>query len=148
MEALRLRVTAPLQSPQRTGARPGHPGAGRQAFDVREAEPIVDVPAEVGDRCPHGAILLEDRGTGGRAVRESRPVTAARVRWRARCRCGAEVYACGAIGGCGTFGKSRGLLPASDGIMGTVRIRTRAMDRFRLTSAYQPQGDQPKAIKE
>ena len=30
----------------------------------------------------------------------------------ARCRCGSEVYACGVIGGCGTFGKNHGLLRA------------------------------------
>jgi hypothetical protein len=35
---------------------------------------------------------------------------------RARCRCGAEVYACGVIGGCGTFGKDYGLLLATGDI--------------------------------
>jgi|SRR6266511_492391 len=40
------------KGPKRKGARPGHPGAGRQACDASQAERIVDVMAEVGDRCP------------------------------------------------------------------------------------------------
>jgi transposase len=71
-----------LQAPQRKGARPGHPGAGRQAFEASQAERAVDAGAGVGIRCPDGHVPLEDKGTAGRAVLESHPVKAERVLYR------------------------------------------------------------------
>ena len=69
-------------APKRQGARPGHPGAGRQAFDVGQAERIVDRAPAVGARCPGGHALSEDQGTDNRAVLERRPVQAERLRYR------------------------------------------------------------------
>src|SRR5262249_29288416 len=66
--------TAPAQEPKRKGARPGHLGAGRQACDARQAERVVDVTAEVGDRGPDGNAPLEEKGADDRLVLDSRPV--------------------------------------------------------------------------
>lgn len=74
--------TPPPPAPKRKGARPGHPGAGRQAFDVSQAERIVDLAPAVGARCPDGHALLEDKGTDNRAVLDSRPVKAERLLYR------------------------------------------------------------------
>jgi transposase len=74
--------TPPTQEPKRKGARPGHPGAGRQAFDASQAERVVDVEAAIGDRCPECEAPLEDKGIDSRAVLESRPVKAERVLYR------------------------------------------------------------------
>ena len=78
-----MKANTPLaQDPKRKGARPGHLGAGRQAFDARQAERVVDIAAEVSDRCPDCDALLDDKGTEGRAVLDSRPVKAERVLYR------------------------------------------------------------------
>ena len=74
--------TAPSKTPKRKGARPGHPGAERQAFDASQAERVVDMAPVVGNRCPDCDGLLEDKGTAGRAVIESCPVKAERVLYR------------------------------------------------------------------
>jgi hypothetical protein len=66
--------TPPPPAPKPKGARPGHPGAGRQAFDARQAERVIEIPPVGGDRCPTCDTLLEDKGTGSRAVIESHPV--------------------------------------------------------------------------
>lgn len=74
--------TTPAQAPKPRGARLGHPGTGRQAFDAHQAERVVDVKAEVGRRCPACAELLEDKGTDSRPVWDSHPVKAERVLYR------------------------------------------------------------------
>ncbi len=74
--------TPPAQEPTRKGARPGHPGAGRQTFAAHEAERIIQVTAEVGDRCPTCDLPLEEKGPASRLVLESRPVKAERVLYR------------------------------------------------------------------
>jgi transposase len=74
--------TPPAQAPKRKGARPGHAGAGRQTFDAHEAERIIEVAAEVSDRCPRCDFLLEDKGTDSRLVLDSHPVKAERVLYR------------------------------------------------------------------
>jgi transposase len=71
--------TQPAREAKRKGARPGHPGAGRQACDASQAERVVDIAPIVGERCPDCDTLLEDKGTDGRAVIESCPVKAKRV---------------------------------------------------------------------
>lgn len=69
-------------APKRNGARPGHPGAGRQAFDARQAERVIEIPPVGGDRGPTCDTLLEDKGTDSRAVIESCPVKAQHVLYR------------------------------------------------------------------
>jgi hypothetical protein len=71
--------TPPPPAPKPKGARPGHPGAGRQAFDARQAARVIAIPPVGGDRCPTCDTLLEDKGTDSRAVIESHPVKAERV---------------------------------------------------------------------
>jgi transposase len=84
--------TPSAPEPRRKGARPGHLGVGRQAFDASQAERVVEVAAEVGERCPDCDALLEEKGTDSRLVLESRPVKAERVLYRlpkhycSRCR--------------------------------------------------------------
>jgi transposase len=84
--------TPPPPAPKPKGARPGHPGAGRHAFDARQAERVIEIPPVGGDRCPTCDTLLEDKGTASRAVIESHPVKAERVlyelpkRYCPRCR--------------------------------------------------------------
>lgn len=74
--------TTPSQEPKRRGARPGHRGVGRQAFDANQAERIVTVAAEVGDRCPDCDAPLQEKGTDERLVLDSRPLKAERVLYR------------------------------------------------------------------
>jgi transposase len=74
--------TPPAKEPKRKGARLGHAGAGRQTFDAHEAERIINVAAEVGDRCPGCDLPLEDKGTDNRLVLDSHPVKAERVLYR------------------------------------------------------------------
>jgi transposase/AraC-like DNA-binding protein len=74
--------TPSAPEPRRKGARPGHPGVGRQAFDASQAERVVEVATEVGERCPDCDALLEEKGTDSRLVLESRPVKAERVLYR------------------------------------------------------------------
>jgi transposase len=84
--------STPAQKATRKGARPGHLGSGRQTFDASQAERIVDVAAEVSDRCPDCNTPLEEKGIASRLVLESHPVKAERVLYRlpkrycARCR--------------------------------------------------------------
>src|SRR5262249_44633286 len=74
--------TPPPPAAKRRGAQPGHRGAGRQAFDVSQAERIVALAPAVGARCPDCNALLEDKGTDSRAVLESHPVKAERLLYR------------------------------------------------------------------
>jgi len=80
---LPVKANTPLATaPRRKGARPGHPGAGRRAFDASQAERVVDIAPGLGDRCPDCDARWEDQGTDSRAVIASRPVKAERVRYR------------------------------------------------------------------
>ena len=74
--------TPPAKEPKRKGARPGHAGVGRQTFGAHEAERIIEVATEVGDRCPRCDLPLEDKGTDDRLVLDSHPVKAERVLYR------------------------------------------------------------------
>ena len=78
----------PATEPKRKGARPGRRGMGRRAFDPSQAERVVDVTAEIGDRCPNGDVPWEEKGTAARAVLDSRPVKAERVLYW--CRVGVD----------------------------------------------------------
>jgi transposase len=74
--------TPPAKETKRKGARPGHPGTGRQAFDVSQAERVVDIEAGIDDRCPECDAPLVAKGIDSRAVLESHPVKAERVLYR------------------------------------------------------------------
>jgi transposase len=56
------------------GAKKGHPGHGRQGFDESEADHIVALESEVGDRCPQCGGPLEHRGTERRSVIDIPPL--------------------------------------------------------------------------
>ena len=74
--------TPPAKVPPQKGARPGPLGAGRQAFDARQAGEVVDIAAEVGYPCPDCDVSLEDTITQGRVVCENHPVKAERLLYR------------------------------------------------------------------
>lgn len=71
--------TKPLQPAKPKGARPGHPGAGRHAFDVSQADRVETMAAEVDDHCPTCASPLEDKGHDDRLVVASCPEKAERI---------------------------------------------------------------------
>lgn len=61
---------------KRGGAKKGHPGHGRQGFDESEADHIVSLESEVGDRCPQCGGPLEHRGTERRSMIDMPPLQA------------------------------------------------------------------------
>lgn len=77
---------------RRGGAKPGHSGHGRKSFDESEADHVVWVESEVGDRCPQCGGPLEDKGTKRRYVIDIPPPKTERViyllprRYCAHCR--------------------------------------------------------------
>ena len=74
------------------GAKVGHRGFGRKAFEASEADRVERVEAVRGEVCPICGDLLEDKGDECRSVLESRPLKAERVmyllekKWCPRCR--------------------------------------------------------------
>jgi transposase len=82
--------TEDAQKPR--GAKVGHRGFGRKAFDVSEADRVERVEVVTGEVCPLCGGLLEDKGDESRSVLDSRPVKAERVafllnkKWCRRCR--------------------------------------------------------------
>jgi len=87
--------TAEAQRCKPGGAKPGHPGHGRQAVGGEEAERREPVGA--GEQCPHCGGPLEHKEYRDRSVIDSRPLRAQRILYRlerARCaRCGRTVQA-------------------------------------------------------
>ena len=59
---------------KRGGAKKGHLGHGRQGFDKSQADHIVQLESEVGDRCPQCGGPLEYRGTQKRSVMDMAPL--------------------------------------------------------------------------
>ncbi len=64
---------------KRGGAEPGHRGHGRRTFDGSEADRVVRVESEVGDRCPRCGGPLEDKGMENRCVIDIPPLKAERI---------------------------------------------------------------------
>jgi len=74
--------TSPNLDQKKRGAKPGHKGHGRKRFDEAEADQVVAMELEVGERCPDCGGALQDKGTKDRMVVESAPVKARRVLYR------------------------------------------------------------------
>lgn len=74
--------TSNEQDKNKRGAKPGHKGAGRKAFDETQADHVVDVEPNIGQLCPDCGGVLINKGTKGRMVIESRPLKAQRVLYR------------------------------------------------------------------
>ena len=77
------------------GAKPGHPGHGRQGFDESRADRVVRVPSAVGDRCPHCGGPLEDKGTESRCVIDIPPLKTERILYvlpKQYCPCCHQTY--------------------------------------------------------
>lgn len=73
-----LKANTPEQErAKRGGAKPGHVGHGRKAFDANSAERIEQVP--VGPRCPRCGGPLEEKGFRERSVINSQPLRAERI---------------------------------------------------------------------
>ncbi len=66
--------TPPENQRKRGGAKKGHPGHGRQGFDESQADHLVHLESEVGDRCPQCGGLLEHRGAQRRSVMDMAPL--------------------------------------------------------------------------
>ena len=77
---------------KKRGAKPGHKGYGRSRFDEAEADQVVEMEPQVGERCPGCGGALQHKGIKNRMVVESSPVKARRVLYRlpakycARCK--------------------------------------------------------------
>lgn len=67
---------------KRGGARLGHAGHGRHAFDEDQTDRIVDVESETGSRCPLCDEPLEDKGTDTRLVIDMPPLKAEKIIYR------------------------------------------------------------------
>ena len=74
--------TSPAQENKKRGAKPGHKGHGRKRFDEAEADQVVAVEPDVGERCPDCGGALQDKGTKDRMVVQSAPLKARRVLYR------------------------------------------------------------------
>ncbi len=64
---------------KRGGAKQGHVGHGRPGFDESEADRVVSLESEVGDRCPQCGGPLQDRGTATRSVIDMPPLQTERI---------------------------------------------------------------------
>jgi hypothetical protein len=64
----------PENQNKRGGAKKGHAGHGRQGFDEDQADRVVSLESEVGNRCPQCGGPLENRGTETRSVVEMPPL--------------------------------------------------------------------------
>lgn len=72
-----LKANTPAENHRKQGgAKKGHPGHGRQGFDESQADHIVQLESEVGDRCPQCGGPLEHRGTERRSVMDMAPLQA------------------------------------------------------------------------
>jgi len=73
-----IKPNTPRKNKKR-GAKQGHCGHGRRAFDESDAEQVIDLEPEVGELCPDCKVALADEVTDSRSVMESSPVRAKRV---------------------------------------------------------------------
>jgi transposase len=69
-----LKANAPAENQRKQ--KKGHPGHGRQGFDESEADHIVQLESEIGNRCPQCGGPLEHRGTESRSVIDMAPLQA------------------------------------------------------------------------
>lgn len=80
---LPAKANAPQENQgKRGGAKPGHPGHGRQGFDLSQADRVVPVDSEVGERCPQCGAALQDKGTESHGVLDLPPLKAERILYR------------------------------------------------------------------
>ncbi|HSB06591.1 MAG TPA: IS66 family transposase [Thermodesulfobacteriota bacterium] len=63
---------------KRGGAKKGHPGHGRREFDESEADEVIALESEVGDRCPQCGGPLQDRGSEEHSVIDIPPLQSKR----------------------------------------------------------------------
>lgn len=83
------------------GARPGHPGHGRNPIEVEGADRVHEV--DVSSTCPQCGSLLQDKGFARRSVIDSRPIKAERIvyhlkkRYCPKCRKAVQAQAPGVL---------------------------------------------------
>jgi transposase len=63
---------------RRGGAKKGHPGHGRRELDESEADEVIALESEVGDRCPQCGGPLQDRGSEEHSVIDIPPLKSKR----------------------------------------------------------------------
>jgi transposase len=72
-----FKANAPAENHRKQGgAKKGHAGHGRQGFDESQANHVVPLESEVGERCPQCGGPLEHRGSERRSVIEMAPLQA------------------------------------------------------------------------
>jgi len=64
---------------KRGGAKKGHPGHGRREFDKSEADEVMALESDVGDRCPQCGGPLQDRGSEEHSVIDIPPLETKRI---------------------------------------------------------------------
>ena len=75
-----FKANAPAENQRKQGGlKKGHPGHGRQGFDESEADHIVQLDSEIGNRCPQCGGPLEHRGTERRSVIDMAPLQACKT---------------------------------------------------------------------
>ncbi len=72
-----LKANAPAENQRKQGGlKKGHAGHGRQGFEQSDADHIVPLESEIGNRCPQCGGPLEHRGTERRSVIDMAPLQA------------------------------------------------------------------------
>lgn len=61
------------------GAKQGHPGHGRRVFKQSQADRVVELKSEVGDRCPNCGDPLKNKGRASRPVIDLPPMKKERI---------------------------------------------------------------------
>jgi transposase len=75
-----FKANAPAENQRKQGGlKKRHPGHGRQGFDESEADHIVQLDSEIGNRCPQCGGPLEHRGTERRSVIDMAPLQACKT---------------------------------------------------------------------
>jgi hypothetical protein len=69
-------------TPKPRGARLGHRGTGRKAWNESEADSVVEIPPPVENHCPECGVALVPKGVDQRGVIESQPLKAKRLIYR------------------------------------------------------------------
>jgi transposase len=72
----------PAAEKKKRGARTGHKGRGRKAFNADEADQVVDVKSNVEELCPRCGEQLRNKGVKERMVVEIPPVKVQRILYR------------------------------------------------------------------
>ena len=83
---LPVKPNVPDRPKKKRGARLGHIGAGRKAFDAEHADNVVRLPAPSLETCPNCGSQLDDTEEETRGVLDSTPLKAQRTLYQQPCK--------------------------------------------------------------